>query len=276
MRSEEGTDELIKDKEDKDMSELHDKQARWQIVERMEQREPTSELDWPSRDRRRLCQRYLNAETSVEEERQLADYYAKTTDPLSLEEEDVRTILLSTVNASDDFDLSKEKVTEFDRLMTSGETRKVRLLPVIGWLTAVAASVAVLFVLFGHHPEDKADEPQIAVVPQEEIKTEPVAEVMEVSAPAPIEHRKKPARRKNKPSETVKGHSGKTESEAANEETISTVMAAANVMGEQVETYHIQPVGDATIVTKTFVDGTSSSCIVCSMDGGSGYSVIPL
>ena len=53
-------------------------------------------------------------------------------------------------------------------------------------------------------------------------------------------------------------------------------MAAANIMGEQVETYHIQPAGDATIVTKTFVDGTSSSCLVCAMDGGCGYSVIPL
>jgi hypothetical protein len=62
----------------------------------------------------------------------------------------------------------------------------------------------------------------------------------------------------------------------ANSHSLDEVMAAANIMGEQVETYHIQSAGDATIVTKTFVDGTSSSCLVCAMDGGCGYSVIPL
>ena len=223
--------------------------------------------------RRQMVQCYMNAETSIEEEQQLADYYSTATEPLSEEEEEVWLLLQATTKGDGDFELSEDKVAEFDRLMASGVPVRHRRMAIAGWISAVAASIAVLFVLFGHHPEDKADEPQVAVVTPEEVKTEPAAEAR---PPAPIEQRKKPARRKSKPLEAAKDNSGKPEGDAANGEIVSTMMAAANVMDEQVETYCIQPVGDATIVTKTFVDGTSSSCIVCSMDGGSGYSVIPL
>ena len=40
-----------------------------------------------------LANRYLNAETSVEEELELLEYYTKTNDSLTLEEEDVRKLL---------------------------------------------------------------------------------------------------------------------------------------------------------------------------------------
>lgn len=87
----------------------------------------------------------------------------------------------------------------------------------------------------------------------------------------------KPAKSKQAKHSTVKSNDARPiEVVRANIHPLDEVMAAANIMGEQVETYHIQPAGDATIVTKTFVDGTSSSCLVCAMDGGSGYSVIPL
>ena len=257
------------------MIDLNDKQARLQMAERMEQREPTSELDWPSRDRRRLCQRYLNAEATIEEEQQLVDFYATTTEPISEEEEDVRLLLLVTSATGDDFDLSDDKVAEFDHLMSAPTPARRRSLAVVGWISAAAASIAVLFVLLGHHTEDKADEPQTAVAVQEEIKTEPVAVVTELRAPSPVSEQKKiPSRRKAKSS--LKSDRQQAEREPVNGEIIGTMMAAANIMGEQVETYHIQPAGDATIVTKTFADGSSSSCIVCSMDGDEGYSVVPL
>ena len=234
------------------MSELHDKLYRLQMVER-----------------------YLNAETSIEEEQQLADYYSAATEPLTEEEEDVWLLLQATTKGDSDFELSGSKVAEFDRLMASGEMRQVRLWPVTGWLTAVAVSVAVLFVLFGHHPEDKTDEQQIAVVTQEEMKAEPVTEIKEVGTPAFAERRMKPTRRNTKPLKTERDNSGQAEGEVANGAIISTMMAAANIMDEQVETYHFQPAGDATIVTKTYADGTSASCIVCSMDGNEGYNVVP-
>ena len=87
----------------------------------------------------------------------------------------------------------------------------------------------------------------------------------------------KPRKSRQTKHSTVKPNEVKPiEAVHANSHSLDEVMAAANIMGEQVETYHIQPAGDATIVTKTFVDGTSSSCLVSAMDGGCGYSVIPL
>ena len=51
---------------------------------------------------------------------------------------------------------------------------------------------------------------------------------------------------------------------------------AATFQNEQVESYQLRPAGDATIVTKIYSDGTSSTCIVTVADDNEGYHVIPI
>ena len=53
-------------------------------------------------------------------------------------------------------------------------------------------------------------------------------------------------------------------------------MSAINYTNEQVESYILKPVGDATIVTQTLSNGTSSSYIVCLSDDNEGLHVIPI
>ncbi len=289
------------------MSKLHDKRIRLLMVKR-----------------------YLNAETSIEEERELGEFYATTTEKLTSEEEDVRLLLQATSTNDENFELSKSKVAEFDRMMdsrpcqrthvperlrggdrrsgaraplacyqrdarmgTQEEPARQRLLTIAGWISAVAASIVLLFVLFGNNTNGNTEpfDDQIAITQSGQIgihvETEKPEELMSATETPHISSANaggkedvghmKPRKSKQIKHSTVKPNEVKPiEAFRANSHSLDEVMAAANIMGEQVETYHIQPAGDATIVTKTFVDGTSSSCLVCAMDGGSGYSVIPL
>ena len=276
------------------MSKLHEKQVRLLMVKR-----------------------YLNVETSIEEERELSEFYAMTTEKLTSEEEDVRLLLQATSTTDENFEFSKSKVAEFDRMMDSlpcqrthvperlrvGEqssgmgTQEVparqRLLTIAGWISAVAASIGLLFVLFDNNTSGNTEplDEQMAMTQSEQIdihietekpeELKPVTETPRISSASVGEkedvQQMKPTKSKQTKHSTVKSNDARPiEVACANIHSLDEVMAAANIMGEQVETYHIQPAGDATIVTKTFVDGTSSSCLVCAMDGGSGYSVIPL
>ena len=289
------------------MSKLHDKRVRLLMVKR-----------------------YLNAETSIDEERELSEFYATTTEKFTSEEEDVRLLLQATSINDENFELSESNVAEFDRMMvslpcqrthvperlrvgdrrsgaraplacyqrdarmgTQEEPARQRLLTIAAWISAVAASIVLLFVHFGNNTNGNTEpfDEQIAITQSGQIgihvETEKPEELMSAteiphisSASAggieDVQHMK-PRKSQQTKHSTVKPNEVKPiEAVHANSHSLDEVMAAANIMGEQVETYHIQPVGDATIVTKTFVDGTSSSCIVCAMDGGSGYSVIPL
>ena len=289
------------------MSKLHDKRVRLLMVKR-----------------------YLNAETSRDEERELSEFYTTTTEKLTSEDEDVQLLLQATSTTVENFQLSKSKVAEFDRMMVSlpcqrthvperlrvGERRsgaraplacyqrdarmgaqeepaRQRLLTIAGWISAVAASIVLLFVLFGNNTNGNTEpfDDQIAITQSGQIgihvETEKPEELMSATETPHISSANaggkedvghmKPRKSKQIKHSTVKPNEVKPiEAVRANSHSLDEVMAAANIMGEQVETYHIQPAGDATIVTKTFVDGTSSSCLVCAMDGGSGYSVIPL
>ena len=265
------------------MSKLHDKRVRLLMVKR-----------------------YLNAETSIDEERELSEFYTTTTEKLTSEDEDVRLLLQATSTNDENFELSKSKVVEFDRMMDSLPCQRThvpegtqevparqRLLTIAGWISAVAASIVLLFVHFSNNTNGNTEpfDEQIAITQSGQIgihvETEKPEELMSATetphiSSASVEEKEdvqqmKPAKSKQAKHSTVKSNDARPiEVVRANIHPLDEVMAAANIMGEQVETYHIQPAGDATIVTKTFVDGTSSSCLVCAMDGGCGYSVIPL
>ena len=67
--------------------------------------------------RRQLAEKYLNAETTVEEEHMLHDFYSQAEAPLTLEDKDMRLLMDATDRLKDNFILSDEKAEEFDRLM---------------------------------------------------------------------------------------------------------------------------------------------------------------
>lgn len=265
------------------MSKLHDKRVRLLMVKR-----------------------YLNAETSIDEERELSEFYTTTTEKLTSEDEDVQLLLQATSTTDENFQLSKSKVAEFDRMMVSLPCQRThvpegtqevparqRLLTIAGWISAVAASIVLLFVHFSNNTNGNTEpfDEQIVITQSGQIgihvETEKPEELMSATETPHISsasagggenvRHMKPRKSRQTKHSTVKPNEVKPiEAFRANSHSLDEVMAAANIMGEQVETYQIQSAGDATIVTKTFVDGTSSSCLVCAMDGGCGYSVIPL
>ena len=179
--------------------------------------------------RMQLVNRYLNAETTLEEEQLLRQYYAQTDDVLSLEESDVRQLILSSASLAGQFELSEEKGYEFDRLMAKRPARR----NVSYWIASAAAAVVVAVFLLTYKQAGDAS------------------------------------------STRQKGESA-SRSEAVTEQQINNIMSAANYANEQVESYRLRPVGDATIVTKTLADGTSSSYIVCLSDDDKGFHVVPI
>lgn len=224
--------------------------------------------------RMQLVNRYLNAETTIEEEQQLRQYYVQTDEVLTPEENDVRLLIMSSARFAGEFAPSEEKADQFDRLMARKPAKRVALY----WIASAAAAVIVAFFLFTNKQTDEVpSQPQILAVqatktskknaeqqPQESV-TEPRPITVEpeqaiVERPAIKQPRRKTHRN----------------DAAITERQINNIMSASNFANEQVETYRLQPVGDATIVTKTLSDGTSSSYIVSLSDDNEGLHVVPI
>ena len=107
--------------------------------------------------RMQLVRRYLNAETTIEEEQMLRQYYAQTDEVLTPEEYDVRLLLFSSANLAGEFALSEEKADEFDRLMQEGRSKKSRYVA-IRWVASVAAAVICAVLFFPAIHIDKTEE----------------------------------------------------------------------------------------------------------------------
>lgn len=100
--------------------------------------------------RQKLIRRYLNAETTIEEEHLLLEYYLHTKEELTPEEEDLRLIIISTKLPAGNIGLSEEKEAEFDRMMerktVSGKSH--RALPkILVPSSLVAALILALFMM---------------------------------------------------------------------------------------------------------------------------------
>ncbi|MDO4160450.1 MAG: hypothetical protein Q4D41_08350 [Prevotellaceae bacterium] len=86
--------------------------------------------------RMELAEKFLNAQTTVEEERLLLRFYQNCNIPLTSDEEDIRLIVLSTIDNGlstsgeniPDMDALEQGAKEFDRLMQTAEQEK----PAIG------------------------------------------------------------------------------------------------------------------------------------------------
>ena len=102
--------------------------------------------------RQGIVERYLNAETSLEEEKALYEFYSHTKETLSDDEKMVCQLVLSTTNLTDDFELSDEKTEAFDRIMNEQDKRSSRR---IIWPWLAAACIATILVVLLAPPKDE-------------------------------------------------------------------------------------------------------------------------
>lgn len=129
-----------------------------------------------------LANRYLNAETSVEEDLELLEYYSKTKDSLTLEEEDVRTILVATTNFTAENILSEHKADEFDRLM---EKKKMhiassfhRITFFMEWIVSVAATVVIVWFIYAGRTNEETPNAPTDVA---NYKTDSISKMLNIS-----------------------------------------------------------------------------------------------
>ena len=101
------------------------------------------------RKRQELIRRYLNAETTIEEERLLQNFLEHHEEELTPEEEDLRLIIISTTHLASDTEVSDDKVAEFDQMMEGetavGKTNKMRSR--ILWPSTMVAALTLALVL---------------------------------------------------------------------------------------------------------------------------------
>lgn len=121
--------------------------------------------------RRKLAEKYLNAETSVEEERMLRDFYSHAEKPLAPEDEDMRLLMYATYRLSGGFVLSDEKAEEFDRLMQKG-SKKSKIVA-LRWIVSAAAAIICAVLFLPVRPTDNAKE-------QPEISTSELLEAINI------------------------------------------------------------------------------------------------
>ncbi|MBP5375724.1 MAG: hypothetical protein J6Y38_05260 [Bacteroidaceae bacterium] len=132
--------------------------------------------------RQQFIQRYLDGETTMEEELALAHFYQHSDGNFSAEEEAVRQLVLATSHLADDFMPSAEKAEEFDRIMakSSRTPRRIGLWP---WLAAACAA-AILAIVLAPPKNEEGTPSQPPTKPtschQKEVKEDPLADTSEV------------------------------------------------------------------------------------------------
>ncbi len=220
-----------------------------------------------------LIERFLNAETTLEEERLLREYFSQNKEGLTAEEKAVKQLLLLTGEPLADSEISEEKAEEFDLLMKPKSRKNVVL-----WVASIAATAIIAFLLFSNPKSEETESPQIAKVVEkkpvlpakEETKAEETPLVAKAERIQPRIIKRKSARNEQ-PKKT-------TEAPVKEEKTIDLgeMMAVVNYDLEQIESYEMRPAGDAMIVTKTLADGSSSTYIVATIDKGNEYTLVPI
>jgi hypothetical protein len=132
MRCKKENDGTLKDRKEQKMINLNDEKIRQELV-----------------------RRYLNAETTFEEERLLADFLSGTGIALSAEEEDV-LLMLQTSNLIGRPEISIEKAEEFDRLMQRG-SKKSKIVA-LRWIISAVAAITCAVLFLPVRPIDNAQE----------------------------------------------------------------------------------------------------------------------
>ena len=245
LRCKKENDGTLKDREEQKMTNLNDITKRRQLVEK-----------------------YLNAETTIEEERMLHDFYSHAEEPLTPEDEDMRLLMMTTDRLKDNFILSDEKAEEFDRLMDGKPERHGKTISLY-WFIPAAAAVIVFFLLTTSQEQQMIEQNPVAMAVPEDItpqKEEPqrVSEDTDNASHADAI---------SKPRKTAHRHKRKEANAGIH---VAEMTEAANYQNEQVESYQLRPAGDVMIVTKMPKDGLSSSYIIYANDEGHSYRVMPI
>ncbi len=113
--------------------------------------------------RQNLVRRYLNAETTLEEEIMLADYISNTDMILTAEEKDVLLLLQSSILIGRP-SVSTDKADEFDRLIQKSYHKR-NFIVAMRWIATAAAAVICAVMLLPSLQTDKVEEqPKVAKV----------------------------------------------------------------------------------------------------------------
>ena len=240
--------------------------------------------------REELIRRYLNAETTIEEERLLMEYYIHTEDGLTPEEEELRLVIFLTNRHAVDVELCEEKEAEFDKMM-AGKTvgqESHKILPFVLWPSSMAVALILAIFLMKEtikdapvsqqyakititmspcskqtsikdrlQQEEKGAESQLAIeVDGATLKPSTLADDKE------MQETNKSIREENKqvtttiePSETERPNTYETFSTTTVNDTedkrYPLNVTAANYGGEHKVSNHFVPTGNITITTKT-------------------------
>ena len=229
-----------------------------------------------------LVNRYLNADTTIEEEHLLADYLSKNKESLSQEEEDVYLLLQASVRDTDKFELSMEEAREFDRLMAAKPHLRKKKAPIY-WIVSTAAAIICAFVILTGKQTGVSDQ-QAPVAIASISKTDDTFEKEHDAVLQPTKGISMNARQHTPTTKPVVKRKNKSKNrsvvkkkeEMNNDQRAREMMKAANFQNEQVESYQLRPVGDVMIVTKTPKDGPPSSFIIHANDEGNSYRVMPI
>ena len=97
-----------------------------------------------------LIERYLNADTSVEEEALLAEYYRAH----KAEAEEKAAAILILMSNSEEASKGCDSSEEFDRIIAAESRRRSRIWTWSASVASIAAAVALLFILKPTAPSD--------------------------------------------------------------------------------------------------------------------------
>ena len=250
-----------------------------------------------------LVRRYLDADTTVEEEHQLLDYYTREADELEQGEEAIKLVLTSTAHPTKEMSLSAAKEAEFDQLMKAEPIGKKphSLLPPLKMLlpASLVAAAVLVFMLSVHKANDeqqkptlaqsmekpthnhqdiadktqleKTDETFIATLEKDKVtprKTTPQTEEREKEETNTSEKEK--VTPEESVSETFEAAPTRTMKTTADSERSQPPMnvATANYDVQQIDNYSFIPTDNVTIVTYFISDGNTGQRVVMTSDHG--------
>ena len=129
--------------------------------------------------RKKLIAKYLDAETSLAEERMLVDYFLSHKDVDEDEQAFVKMIRMENIQTNL---LSDKGVEEYDRIVseTKQESKRIPLRRMI-WVGGIAASIALFFMLSPVFTSPKANTMEIVQCIQQVINL-PMDEIASITA----------------------------------------------------------------------------------------------
>ncbi len=214
--------------------------------------------------RQELIKRYLNAETTLEEEEELRGFY-RYSDPsttLSREEEDLRTLLDLDYGDPSEYEISEAKAEEFDRIMA--KQKAVRLRKTIWRISSAAAAILVASgIVFltkyratKESPYAESTAPDLVITDFGDCSN--LAEIIDnLQVCEPM---------------------GQPESlgETVMSEAIMPDALEAILQKDEIETYDIKAAGDAALITLAYKNGSYNSYIAYHTEEEEALNLLPV